>query len=122
MSDWLNELKAGDEVIVRSGYGRNERIVKIARRDKVKIVAIEGSYEGRYSAKTGDAFGGDSWNQVYLVEATPEARTRVALATRTARAISRIRNAKLDKMTVEALEAAADLLDPRPVSGFPASE
>jgi hypothetical protein len=74
---WLQDLKKGDQVIVRgSGYGHHDRVTKVERLTKTLII-LEGG--GRYRKATGYRSGErSSWNFSYLVEYTDGAALAIA--------------------------------------------
>jgi len=65
MSDWLKNLKVGDNVIVNSRHG--DTLVKIERLTKTQII-IRNNY--KFNRTTARVVGEDVWNQTYLEEAT----------------------------------------------------
>ena len=113
MSDWLNELKAGDEVIVRgTGYRNQSQVGRVAKRDKVKVVVALRHGEARFSARNGYSFSGDSWNRSYLAEATPDLLAKTRDENRREWLIDRIKKAlPFDKHSTATLEQIVALLE-----------
>lgn len=110
-NDFLSALQAGDTVLVHE-YNRTIPVT-VARRDKVKIVVLYNDRDYQFSAKSGYAFSGTRFGRKYLQEATPDELAKAQIAERRDEAHRRISRAKIDRLSLEALEAAADLLDPR---------
>ena len=72
MSDWLQNLKAGDKVIIVYGFG-DERLVHVDRTTATQIIV--GNV--RYQRRTGNMVGADSWSRCGIYEATPERAEKV---------------------------------------------
>ena len=67
MKNWIENLKAGDQVIVHTNMGRVIRQVeKITPAGNIKL------NNGTIFNKDGRERGGNDWNATYLGEATPE--------------------------------------------------
>ena len=67
MKNWIENLKAGDQVIVHTNMGRVIRQVeKITPAGNIKL------NNGTIFNKDGRERGGNDWNVTYLGEATPE--------------------------------------------------
>ena len=67
MKNWIENLKAGDQVIVHTNMGRVIRTVeKITPAGNIKL------NNGTIFNKDGSERGGSKWNTTYLGEATPE--------------------------------------------------
>jgi hypothetical protein len=68
-ADWLKSVKVGDVVaIVSTGYGRYDRLSRVARLTKTQVI-LEGNSH-RYKKDSGRGIGEDLWNHTRLVEAT----------------------------------------------------
>lgn len=68
MSDWLENLKAGDYVFVQNH--NTKRLTTIERLTKTQFVVADTST--RFKRTTGREIGGSSWFSCYLAEATEE--------------------------------------------------
>lgn len=74
MSEWLNELKAGDRVVVSTGYGyRREHLSSVTKVTATQIVCGT----SRFKRSNGYVVGGDTWNRACLVQPTTDVLERV---------------------------------------------
>lgn len=110
-SEWLQNLKAGDEVVLfAGGYRSHRRIATLDRTTKTQIIV--GSQ--KYSRSHGLLIGGGSWNTHSLRKPTDEIRANILEEMRREDAISIISRAKLDNyntlrdMPLDNLEALAE--------------
>lgn len=72
MSDWLDKLKVGDEVVVT---GREHPYVtKVARLTATLVITTKG---GKFRRSSGDSSGGNMWDRCSLYEPTQERRDEV---------------------------------------------
>lgn len=66
MSEWLNNLKAGDPVITCSGYyGKSKNVVE--RVTATQVILAGG---GKYRKSDGRMVGGDQYSITYITEPT----------------------------------------------------
>jgi len=76
--EWLEGLKAGDDVFITARYGQPDYPAKIKRRTSTQIVVEIGNglsaYEVKFRVKDGCDIGGDAWNRSHLVKPTDELR------------------------------------------------
>jgi len=94
---WLENLKAGDKIIVTSRYYQTITTVeKITPTGRIKI-------DGEYFGKDGYAIGrGDTWyGRSHLKEATPEAVEKIRQNNIIDKAIEATRNIRKEKLTYE---------------------
>ena len=75
MGKWMDELKAGDEVIVSRGYGAGSDSVEIITRATKTMIVVG---QTRFSRKTGRMVGPSGWSSVRIGECTEEAKTEIA--------------------------------------------
>lgn len=111
--EWLSNLKAGDEVAIRCGFGDDRYSFRMVDR-ATKTQIIVGTQ--KFSRNRGRLIGSERWNYTYLEQPTPEIRERIDIEKRRSRASSIIRSAKLDycstitEMPIEKLEAIAAVI------------
>lgn len=74
--EWLDNLKAGDEVITCSGY-YGKSVSKVQRTTATQIVTEKG---GKYWKKNGKRVGDTDWNISYITEPTQEIRNEIRKA------------------------------------------
>jgi hypothetical protein len=78
-TEWLDGLKAGDDVICSVPFG-GDSIRKVQRRTATQIIVVVGKnivnedIISRYRSKTGLSVGGDTWSGSWLLEPTQERR------------------------------------------------
>lgn len=73
--EWLDGLKAGDEVNLRGSFERVGCIASVERVTATQIVLA--GRGGRYRRKNGRLVGGTGWGVPSIHEATPEVRAKV---------------------------------------------
>jgi predicted RNA-binding protein with PUA-like domain len=104
--EWLQQLKAGDEVFIfHSGYNQNYEKAQVAKVTKTHIVIDHGSYSSRFKRDTGRVVGGSAWHTKKIVKPAPNIREKIELDILTSKARSLVVNLKLptDRATLEAL-------------------
>jgi hypothetical protein len=105
VSDWLEDLKPGDRVIVDSGFfGPTLRTVERVTATQILVG------QSRYRRSSGSPVGGDPWARNYLREATPECVAQV----RQRSLAERLAKTKWSEYPLERLEAVAALLKDAP--------
>ncbi|MBW2672091.1 MAG: hypothetical protein JRD89_01580 [Deltaproteobacteria bacterium] len=111
--EFLEKIKKGDKVV----YNYNgPSICKVLRTTKT-LVCIElknhmgSKYESRFRKSDGE--GLDS-RHAYLTEATDDRKKEISRAGQRGELIRRIRKVRLEAISVEALEAVADILEAAP--------
>lgn len=76
--NWRESLKAGDEVMVAGGFSaRPQHLAKVVKVTETQIVLPNNE---RYDKFTGYRRGDSAYNRCFLLEVTPEGRTKVAVA------------------------------------------
>jgi hypothetical protein len=80
--EWLASVKAGDDVVVRRGWGHGTySLVPVARVTDTQIVTTEHGRERRYRRRDGALIGNTSkWERWALEPATEERRRSIALS------------------------------------------
>lgn len=102
MSNWLEQLKPGDKVIV-SGLGTfGSKAVCIVERLTTTQIILCG-ISTRYRRNSGDEVGGDIWNRSYLMEATPHAIQEIREKTERNKAIRAIESASFKTLSTDQL-------------------
>ena len=84
---WMDKLKPGDPVIVRS-HGMQDSVAVVLRMTKTQIVTKHmRSFERKWRRKDGKEVGGsrDPWNIVIIVEADQESLDKIKHARRVER-------------------------------------
>jgi hypothetical protein len=104
VSDWLSQLKAGDEVVVSGGFRR--RLEKIARVTETQIVICEGTVATRYNRKNGYRVGERGYDTPRLSEPTAVVRDEIVRAS----LVHHITRANFDSVSTQALRRAYELL------------
>ncbi|HEX5704896.1 MAG TPA: hypothetical protein VFX97_16985 [Pyrinomonadaceae bacterium] len=102
MNDWLANLKAGDEVVVRSGsYGASLHVV-----ERVTATQIILPRDSRYRRNDGRPVGASNnpWNILRLVEPTPELREKI----RKDGLVEQLRRIVWEKINVDVLQEIFD--------------
>lgn len=107
MSDWLQNLKAGDEVIVRRGLGHTRNYISTI--DKVTPTQIVIG-ESRYNRTTGRRRGDTGWNSANLVEPTREALAIAREAARRELYTAKLRTMNWAALPADALEAILTMI------------
>lgn len=112
--EWLDSLKAGDEIAMRDGFGYAKySLGVVTRRDKVKIVVqpSDGTRETVFSAKSGRIPGGrDAYSRRGIDPVTDAIRETV----RRDKLLKRVENASWHKLTTEELQSICDTLSAAP--------
>lgn len=117
MSDWLQNLKPGDEVIVRrSGWGSQSTrtIQPVVRVTATIITAGKGGNEAQYNRKTGQQRGADRYFYNALEEPTPEALEEVREIRFRAKVLDRLRgvvDVQCKDVTTDQLRRICEILD-----------
>ena len=71
--EWIENLKAGDEVFIsRGSWGLNWERRKVERITKSQII-VAGQ---RFNKKWNSVVGGGPWSTTYLVQVTPESKAQ----------------------------------------------
>ena len=81
MNTWIENLKAGDIVLVSANHAR-DTIMRVKNVTKSQIIVFDGKnekIEHRFQKKTGRSIGTTTWNHRYLAEATTERLESVLL-------------------------------------------
>jgi flagellar motor switch protein FliG len=105
---WLQELKAGDTVLVSRHPYEDIRTVK--RVTPTQIVVVVSNYEERFRKSDGWEIGGRTYNRRFLRHATPEKIAELKRQETRGKHIRAIQNAKLDALTDSQLERIAAIL------------
>jgi hypothetical protein len=116
MNEWIQNLKAGDHVIVSNGgYGYVRTTGQVERVTNTLVVLSNGE---RYRRRDGRRAGSSSWSGAYLREATPEAMQEMLDAQERVKIVHALRDANWNAMTlVESRACAASLPPPVSVKG-----
>jgi len=78
-SDWLNNLKVGDDVVCRGAYSEVS-IAQITRITKAQVfVRVNERYEQAFWKKDGYQVGGNIWRKSTLGQPTQEIRDSIEL-------------------------------------------
>lgn len=102
--EWLEGLKAGDEVVVSHGYHSVGRLEKVERVTATQIVISDSL---RFRRDGGRKVGGsESYTRTAIEEATPEARAEI----RREALRNRMSLVKWEKVSLETLEKVAAAL------------
>lgn len=104
MKDWLETIKAGDEVIVVNNY--HQSVVRVDRTTPTQLVI--GSI--KYNRRTGRRVGADIWNTDSLSEATPEVVTKVREQMKRRKIINRLETIRWKDVQTDILERVAELI------------
>lgn len=104
MSNWLQELKPGDQVIADHGV-YNKQVVVVERLTATQIVAGK----SKYNRKTGYAVGESGWRRSSLNRASPEAIEALQRHNYISR-LSRLDARRLRSLDTETLRAAVETL------------
>jgi hypothetical protein len=116
MSDkeWLDSLKASDEIAMRDGFGYAKySLGVVTRRDKVKIVVkpSDGSRDQVFSAKSGRIPGEQS---AYSRRGIEPVTDTIRATVRRDALLKRVENASWHKLTTETLQSICDTLSAAP--------
>jgi len=108
MSNWLNELKPGQTVIVGpKGAGDFATLDTVDRITPTQIITHHGM---RFRRKNGREVSGDQWWWSSLEEPTPEAVARVRADLKRRRMLAYLRDVKWSELSSEVLERAVALV------------
>lgn len=104
---WLQNLKAGDSVIVSDGrVYMPDRIVCVTRVTRTQIVVSD----IRYNRDTGYERGGSTWGAKFLVEPTQERLAEIRERHKRQRLITALKNMVYDKVSTDTLMAIVVVL------------
>ena len=125
--EWLDGLKAGDEVARTRRYGQAPHLVKVIRITPTMVVTAECArpdgeiVEGRYQRRSGRTVGGDAFSAQYIIEPTPEIREKIALSRLSdkARALRESIATPTDRAGLEEFIAALQPFQPTKKDGAP---
>jgi hypothetical protein len=107
MNDWVESMKAGDEVAIRYNYGRSHYLCKIERVTATQLVVDGRKWNKRSLTPVGNY---DSWNKPYLVQSTQQIRDQIERNN----LVGEIMNKRsFDNVSIEDLRAAWKLLNSR---------
>lgn len=106
VSEWLHDLKEGDEVIVSPHFGNSE-IKTVSRVTKTLIIV--GSE--RFSKRWGQLVGTDIYFQKNLIKTTPEKAAIVKERNLRNTLIRKIENHNLSKVSTDDLMKAWEILE-----------
>jgi hypothetical protein len=101
MSEWTDALKAGDRVIVASGY-YGESLATVDRVTATQVVVGN----SKYRKCNGYLVGGDSWSRHRIDEATPERVAKIRRATLAAK----LAGTKWHELSLAELEKVVNLV------------
>jgi hypothetical protein len=108
MTDWLQNLKAGDRVAVSRNWGRGPEIRKVSRTTKAQIF-IDGS---AFWKKDGWSVGSSSgWHGKFLIQVTPKLELEIIEENKRAKALNLARNCDTSALSMDKVEALIALLD-----------
>jgi hypothetical protein len=107
MSDWLQNLKAGDEVILSGHYGAGV-LAKVSKVTATQVVIGA----NRYRRDNGRFIGRRGCSNPSIREATPEARERADQSRLASVAKHRVGKVKFDALPSATWRAILDLLPP----------
>jgi hypothetical protein len=102
--EWLDGLKAGDEVAIPYGFRPLWGFKKIERLTKTQIILVGG---GRFRRKGGRSVAGGLWDGATIYRPNQEMRD----SNRQARLANRMREVKWHILPVDVLTAVAVILD-----------
>lgn len=78
--EWIQSLKAGDEVFIyRTGMGQKYEQAKVSRITKTQIIIDFGRYDKRFKRDTGKLVGGSAWYSEYVTKPTDELWEKIAV-------------------------------------------
>jgi hypothetical protein len=111
--DWIGKLKVGDKVVVAAGgWDRSQDICKVDRITKAQIfVNWRSNNPTAFWKKNGYIVGSDVWHYSYLVELTPELKSKITEVNKRSKATSLCRNADISKLPMETVEKIIELLE-----------
>lgn len=105
-TDWLNDLKVGDTVLVCKRYGTTP--TKVDRITATQIILGE----LRFKKSTGKLITSDQWSTIHIQQATPERTQALADEAKRAKLLAEVTRAvegfKLKQAPTEQLQAILD--------------
>lgn len=102
MSDWLENVKAGDTVILSTGH-YNKWIKKVERVTKTQVIIKDSN--ARYRRSTGDKVGARQWEFSSIKEGTKEAVDKILNDNKRHELINGIEDIKLKEVSTSILES-----------------
>lgn len=110
-NEWLQNLKAGDEVIQKDNYNRT--VLTVSRTTKTQIIVTNShGCDDRFNKSDGYLRGDRSWSYHYLVEATPELLLEVRNENRVATLGEYLSGVHWAKVSLDDLEKIHTILNP----------
>lgn len=103
---WLNELTAGDEVIVVSAYANTETIERVTRTTNTQIIVGN----RRFRKKDGRLVGQTGYRATRLREPTPDSLRAVRDELQRRRLVLRLSQVNWNQIDTDTLAAVAALL------------
>jgi len=100
--NWIQELKAGDKVVVSTG-SYDKKITSVTKITPKGFINVE---SGQTFTSDGNQRGGDTWHRTYLSQLTDE----VALGFKKQALVNRCKVIQFNKLTVEQLEKILSIL------------
>lgn len=108
-NQWLQELKAGDSVVVSgAGWHDVQEIEKVERVTKTQIILAG---DQRYRKDDGHKVGGSAWRRGWLSQATPELVAQVQADELNRRLTVRMEDTKWKQVSLSKKERIAAILD-----------
>jgi len=101
MPDWIDNLKAGDEVL------EGDRILKVTKVGKVHIVCGN----RKFSKRTGRDIHSTGYRSSFIRQATYEAKSEIADRKKHSGLLYRIMDTKFRNLSTDALQKIVDILD-----------
>lgn len=107
--DWIQSLKAGDEVFITGHYSAPDSPARISRVSPSRVfILVNERYEQAYHKKNGRSVGSDAWHFSNIVESTEERRERWSVYKLRLTATDMIKRIEIpkDRVTIECLIGA----------------
>jgi hypothetical protein len=114
--EWREQLKAGDEVVIRGiGFGNRMELSSVIRTTKAQVLVKRGSGESLYRKKDGYLVSTDRWSKSSIVQPTQAMREAISLAALHSKALmmKEALNVPKDRAGLEAFIAAITAFMPR---------
>jgi hypothetical protein len=106
----LQNLKAGDKVIMGNRFGA--KVTTVKRITPTGLIVVNGNNGTEYTFKqNGNERGGSDWDRLSIAEWTPEYDARIAAKEERIRVIQRIGNQKWNDLTNDQLRRIVAILD-----------
>lgn len=115
-ADWLENLKAGDEVFISQPYGSLPIINRAARTTKTQIVIrVNDRYEQMYRKKDGALIGCGLWDVTVLMMPDENTRHEIMIASLRGKITNAVKNHELPNDIVK-LTQIIELMKKEPAS------